>query len=723
MYDSGGSYVHRAVETDIIDYVREALTDPLERFSVALITGQPGFGLGTLLGRGVITQLSKVTPPLMHQPMHTRGTWGSGGSGGSGPDATQARIAFALTAAEVPTTPPPPRSTVRVLLIACTDIDALPEWVTGDPSLYVRTLPVGPLTLFEAHDFIEAQLGGPIDAQSALTLAQLAGFVPLPLSVITAECRTTGTLERIDGQWALLGDPVHEAIVPYVQAQLASVSPDYATIMFRLALAEPFLLDDLTTPEREAAEQLLREGELGWRPDGRMGFVAPAGAAAIRSLAPATLTATATATATATSDALPSPFAGRDQVEQAAPPEARPHEALPNAEHVPSALPSVAADALQLVDAGRPARALRRLSQAGRTTTLHRVALSRASLSRAALSSDGPDTFQSLERRVFDVGGHARLSDVAPLYALRAAWLFARGEIVSAHRFAQLAVDAADAADAADAVGGDDVATIALLAEISAIRGDHAAATAHLARAVHTSHGARTDLAELSTAEQMATHAEALAATETQAHIAATRLLLGVPRAGELLRAQGAQYASQARFGATAAVLYAGVRFGRRRAATDLCAIAHHLDGELHRLRVEHARALLADDPVALFTTAEQLRASGLALHAAEIAATVLRMRSLPRSLHDRASRQLAAYLSGHAAETFAGHALLHTGTLTPDARLTPREREVAQLIDTGLSNAEIADRLSLSVATIEGHITRIYRKTGGQRRAPARQG
>jgi DNA-binding CsgD family transcriptional regulator len=45
--------------------------------------------------------------------------------------------------------------------------------------------------------------------------------------------------------------------------------------------------------------------------------------------------------------------------------------------------------------------------------------------------------------------------------------------------------------------------------------------------------------------------------------------------------------------------------------------------------------------------------------------------------------------------------------------QLTPQESRVTELAAEGLTNAELAQRLSLSVKTIETHLTRIYRKLG----------
>jgi DNA-binding CsgD family transcriptional regulator len=44
---------------------------------------------------------------------------------------------------------------------------------------------------------------------------------------------------------------------------------------------------------------------------------------------------------------------------------------------------------------------------------------------------------------------------------------------------------------------------------------------------------------------------------------------------------------------------------------------------------------------------------------------------------------------------------------------MTAREREVLELVSTGLSNKLIATRLGISEATVKAHLTRIYKQIG----------
>lgn len=53
-------------------------------------------------------------------------------------------------------------------------------------------------------------------------------------------------------------------------------------------------------------------------------------------------------------------------------------------------------------------------------------------------------------------------------------------------------------------------------------------------------------------------------------------------------------------------------------------------------------------------------------------------------------------------------------------ARLTSRETDVWRLVARGLSNAEIADELVLSQATVKTHVGRVFAKIGARDRAQA---
>lgn len=55
-------------------------------------------------------------------------------------------------------------------------------------------------------------------------------------------------------------------------------------------------------------------------------------------------------------------------------------------------------------------------------------------------------------------------------------------------------------------------------------------------------------------------------------------------------------------------------------------------------------------------------------------------------------------------------------GSLTP--HLTPREREIMQLVCNGLTNRSIAGQLSISLGTVTAHLGRIYERIGIEDRA-----
>jgi DNA-binding NarL/FixJ family response regulator len=61
-----------------------------------------------------------------------------------------------------------------------------------------------------------------------------------------------------------------------------------------------------------------------------------------------------------------------------------------------------------------------------------------------------------------------------------------------------------------------------------------------------------------------------------------------------------------------------------------------------------------------------------------------------------------------------------HPTRMGREAGLTRRERQLVQMIDTGLTNKEIAAELNLSEQTIKNHVHRILRKLGASDRLEA---
>lgn len=88
------------------------------------------------------------------------------------------------------------------------------------------------------------------------------------------------------------------------------------------------------------------------------------------------------------------------------------------------------------------------------------------------------------------------------------------------------------------------------------------------------------------------------------------------------------------------------------------------------------------------------------------------------------AAQTIFGHLGARPADEWTARELAGCG-LKPRSRastasepLTPRESAVAQLVVKGLSNREIADRLIVSVRTVEVHLTHIYAKVGVRSRA-----
>lgn len=161
------------------------------------------------------------------------------------------------------------------------------------------------------------------------------------------------------------------------------------------------------------------------------------------------------------------------------------------------------------------------------------------------------------------------------------------------------------------------------------------------------------------------------------------------------------------------AQLHAAVRIGDARAVlAPLERLAEGRDAPLLQLRVRHARALAAEDRAALEEVAAGLARAGLPLWAAEAlaqAAELARRAGNPRDA-GRANALAAAHLER------TGYAATPALVRTRDP-LTSREREVALMARAGASSRDIAERLVLSVRTVDNYLASVYRKTGARGR------
>jgi DNA-binding CsgD family transcriptional regulator len=187
---------------------------------------------------------------------------------------------------------------------------------------------------------------------------------------------------------------------------------------------------------------------------------------------------------------------------------------------------------------------------------------------------------------------------------------------------------------------------------------------------------------------------------------------------GELSRARAAllSTAEQCRAndepGMEAHVLHDALRLGARHEVTKrLCELVDAVDGAWAKVFADHATALSADDGATLDRVGEAFEQIGALRHAAEARAEAA------------LAHQRAGLIARAAASTEAAQRLLAAceGSVVPalpvadlaGQTLSRREQEIARLAATGLSNREIADRLFVSVRTVEGHLHRLYTKLG----------
>jgi DNA-binding CsgD family transcriptional regulator len=159
--------------------------------------------------------------------------------------------------------------------------------------------------------------------------------------------------------------------------------------------------------------------------------------------------------------------------------------------------------------------------------------------------------------------------------------------------------------------------------------------------------------------------------------------------------------------------LHTAVRFGDRSHATRLGELARILDAPLPDAIAAHARALGDRDADLLDQVADRFSDIGAMALAADAAAQAARE-------HARAGERAKGLESSARVHWLSGKFGLHSPAIdaaTQPLPITNREREIAAMVSAGLCNREIADRLSVSVRTVDGHLYRIFAKLGIQSR------
>ncbi|MFC9787908.1 LuxR C-terminal-related transcriptional regulator [Rhodococcus sp. NPDC127528] len=178
----------------------------------------------------------------------------------------------------------------------------------------------------------------------------------------------------------------------------------------------------------------------------------------------------------------------------------------------------------------------------------------------------------------------------------------------------------------------------------------------------------------------------------------------------ETARAAGDRAAARGHRGYEVACLQAATQFGDSSTAPRLAELARAVQGPRVQAASAHAAALAAAAGPALEVASRRYEAFGDRLAAADAAAQA--------SIEFRRSDRRGSALT--AAATARRLAVACEGADTPALRaatqpvtLTGRQLEIASLAADGLSNRQIADRLVVSVRTVEGHIYRVLRLTG----------
>ena len=188
------------------------------------------------------------------------------------------------------------------------------------------------------------------------------------------------------------------------------------------------------------------------------------------------------------------------------------------------------------------------------------------------------------------------------------------------------------------------------------------------------------------------------------------RASVGQTMAAQTHAVRAAQIARQSgMYAVEMSALHTAVRFDDRSQTERLAELAKTLNTPLAEAIAEHARGLANHDGDLLDAAADRFADMGAVALAADAAAQAARE-------HAHTGHRGKEVKSSARAHWLAGQGEVRTPAVAAAARPLPisdREREIAMLVVAGWSNREVADRLVVSVRTVEGHLYRIFAKLG----------
>lgn len=175
------------------------------------------------------------------------------------------------------------------------------------------------------------------------------------------------------------------------------------------------------------------------------------------------------------------------------------------------------------------------------------------------------------------------------------------------------------------------------------------------------------------------------------------------------LRVAAENASTKGRFAAEVLCLQTAVQFGDRTSAPRLRELESMVEGPRVGLAARFAEGVRDGDAAQLVSVSEQFESMGDTVAAVDAAAHA----ALAFRRQDKRGSALGCSARADRLATQCGAvtpALRQAGETLP---LTEREAEIVMLIGEGFSNRAIAERLTLSVRTVESHIYRAMTKTG----------